>query len=85
MLSQTKEGVPFLVWDDTLTTVEVHTKASNVASRAELAKYLIIIDINKKILSYLSYLQDKDDSSIVKHHKWQLSFTEIVKIVFTQI
>ena len=37
-----------------------------MASRAELGKYLIIIDINKKILNYLSYLQDKDDNSIVK-------------------
>ena len=37
-----------------------------MASRAELGKYPIIIDINKKILNYLSYLQDKDDNSIVK-------------------
>ena len=33
-----------------------------MASRAELK----IIDINKKIHNYLSYLQDKDDDSIVK-------------------
>ena len=46
--------------------LEVHNKASNMASRAELGKYPIIIDINKKILNYLSYLQDKDDNSIVK-------------------
>ena len=26
----------------------------------------MIIDINKKILNYLSYLHDKDDNSIVK-------------------
>ena len=37
-----------------------------MASRAELGKYSMIIDINKKILSYLSYLQDKDDNLIVK-------------------
>ena len=32
----------------------------------ELCKYPMIIDINKKILNYLSYLQDKDDNSTVK-------------------
>ena len=37
-----------------------------MASRAELGKYPIIIDINKKILNYLRYIQDKDDNSIVK-------------------
>ena len=37
-----------------------------MASRSELGIYPIIIDINKKILNYLSYLQDKDDNSIVK-------------------
>ena len=37
-----------------------------MASRAELGKYPMIIDINKKILNYLSYLQGKDDNSIVK-------------------
>ena len=46
--------------------LEVHNKASNMSSRAELGKYPMIIDINKKILNYLSYLQDKDDNSIVK-------------------
>ena len=33
---------------------------------AELDRYPMIIDINKKILNYLSYLQDEDDNSIVK-------------------
>ena len=33
--------------------------------RAELGKYPMTIDINKKILNYLSYLQDKDYNSIV--------------------
>ena len=37
-----------------------------MASRAELGKYPMIIDINKTILNYLSYLQDKDNNSIVK-------------------
>ena len=37
-----------------------------MTSRAELGKYPMIIDINKKILNYLSYLHDKDDNSIVK-------------------
>ena len=37
-----------------------------MASRPELGKYPIIIDITKKILNYLSYPQDKDDNSIVK-------------------
>ena len=37
-----------------------------MASRAELGKYPMIIDINKKIINYLSYLQDNDDNSIVK-------------------
>ena len=46
--------------------LEVHDKASSMATRAELGKYPTIIDINKKILNNLSYLQDKDDNSIVK-------------------
>ena len=44
----------------------VHNKASNMASRAELGKYPMIIEVNKKILNYLSYQQDKDDNSIIK-------------------
>ena len=44
----------------------MHNKASNMASRAELGKYPMIISINKRMLNYLSYLQDKDDNSIVK-------------------
>ena len=46
--------------------LEMHNKASNMASIAELGKYPMIITINKKILNYLSYLQDKDDNLIVK-------------------
>ena len=48
--------------------LEVHNKASNIACRAELGKFPLIIDINKKILNYLSYLQEKDENSIVKQH-----------------
>ena len=50
-----------------------------------LLKYLMIIEINKEILNYIRYLQDKDDNSTVKHQRGQLSFTTIVKIVFTLI
>ena len=46
--------------------LEVHNKASNMASRAELGKYPMIIEVDKKILSYLRYQQDKDDNSIIK-------------------
>ena len=44
-----------------------------MASRAELGKYPMINDINKKILDYLSYLQDKEDNPIVKQ-SLQISF-----------
>ena len=46
--------------------LEVHNKASNIACRAELGKFPLIIDINKKILNYLNYLREKEESSIVK-------------------
>ena len=48
--------------------LEVHNKASNMASRAELGKYPMIIGINKRILNYLSYrsIHDIDDNSTVK-------------------
>ena len=41
-------------------------KASNIACRAELGKFPVIIDINKKILNYLNYLREKEEISIVK-------------------
>ena len=47
--------------------LDVQNKASNMVRRAQLGKYAMIIDINKKIHDYLSYLQDKDDNSTVKH------------------
>ena len=40
--------------------LQVHNKASNIACRAELGKFPMIIDINKKILNYLGYLIGKD-------------------------
>ena len=48
--------------------LEVHNKAStyDIACRAELGKFPLIIDINKKIINYLGYLQEKDENSIVK-------------------
>ena len=44
--------------------LEVHKKASNMASRAELGKYPMIISINKKIFNHLSYRQDQDNKSL---------------------
>ena len=37
-----------------------------MGSRAELGKDPMIIDINNKIRNHFSYLQDKDDNSMVK-------------------
>ena len=45
--------------------LDVHKEASNMASRAKLGKYPMIIDFDRKILNYLSYLQNKDNNSIV--------------------
>ena len=69
--------------------LQVHNKASNIACRAELGKFPMIIDINKKILNYIDYLIGKDEDSIqhvVKqaleisidlHHDGKLAFTLI--------
>ena len=46
--------------------LEVSNKASNVACRAELGRFPLIIAINQKIMNYSSYLQSKDNFSIVK-------------------
>ena len=63
--------------------LEVLYKSSNVACRAELGRFPLIIDINKNILNYVHYLQRKDENSIVKqslrisadlHHNGQTSF-----------
>ena len=53
--------------------LQVHNKASNIACRAELGKFPMIIDINKKIPNYLDYLRGKDEDSIVKQ-ALQISF-----------
>ena len=37
--------------------LEVHNKSSNVACRAELGRFPLIIDINKNILNYVHCLQ----------------------------
>ena len=36
--------------------LQVNNKASNIACRAELGRYPLIFDINKRILKYISYL-----------------------------
>ena len=46
--------------------LQVYNKASNIAYRAELGKFPMIMDINKKILNYLDNLRGKDEDSIVK-------------------
>ena len=45
--------------------LQVNNKASNIACRAELGRYPLIFDINKRILKYISYLQNKEQSSLV--------------------
>ena len=68
------------------TDLQVHNKASNIACRAELAKFPKISDINKKILNYLSYLIGKDEDSVVKQAlQIQLTFIIEDKIAFTLI
>jgi len=46
--------------------LEVSNKASNVACRAELDTFPLIIAIDQKIMNYSSYLLSKDNCSIVK-------------------
>ena len=46
--------------------LEVSSKASNVACRAELGKFPLIIAINQKIINYTLYLHNKENDSIVK-------------------
>ena len=45
--------------------LQVNNKASNIACRAELGRYPLIFGINKRILKYISYLQSKEQSSLV--------------------
>ena len=46
--------------------LEVSNRASNIACRAELGRFPLIIAINQKIMNYSSYLLSKDNCSIVK-------------------
>ena len=41
-------------------------KASNVACRAELGRFPLIIAINQRILNYLLYIQNKQPDSLVR-------------------
>ena len=43
----------------------MNNKVSNIACRAELGRYPLIFDINKRILKYISYLQSKEQNSLV--------------------
>ena len=45
--------------------LQVNINAFNIACRAELGRYPLIFDINKRILKYISYLQSKEQSSFV--------------------
>jgi len=44
----------------------VNNKASNVACKYKLGRLPLIIPINKKIMKYFAYLNNKDNDSIVK-------------------
>ena len=46
--------------------LEVNNKASNLACRAELGRYPLLIAINQKIMKYFVYLNNKENDSIVK-------------------
>ena len=46
--------------------LEISNKASNVASRSELGRFPLIININKNILYYILYLPRKNEDTIVK-------------------
>lgn len=57
-----------------------------MARRTELVKFALIIDINKKILYYLSYLQDKDDKLIQGRSQYEanrsVKFYQMLSIFF---
>ena len=46
--------------------LEISNKASNVASRSELGRFSLIINIYKNILYYVLYLLRKNEDTIVK-------------------
>ncbi len=45
--------------------LEVSNKASNVAYRAELGRFPLLITTNQRILNYLIYLQEKQPDAFV--------------------
>ena len=45
--------------------LQINNKTSNIACRAELGRYPLIFDINKRIVKYIIYLQNKEQSSLV--------------------
>ena len=46
--------------------LEINNKTSNLACRAELGRFPLILTINQKILNYILYLKSKNDDSIMK-------------------
>ena len=46
--------------------LKVNNKASNIACRAELGRFLLNITINRKILKYILHIQSKDEETLVK-------------------
>ena len=66
----------FKTWDDSQIEkahlqfckgyLQVNNKASNIACRAELGCFPLNITINQKILTYILYIQSKDEESLVK-------------------
>ena len=46
--------------------LELNTKASNIACRAEPGRFPLNITINQKILKYILYIKSKDEESLVK-------------------
>ena len=62
--------------------LEVHNKSSNVACRAELGRFPLIIDISKKVINYLNYLHERDENSIVKVFRY--CFLEALPIFFNR-
>ena len=67
--------------------LEISNKASNVASRSELGRLPLIINIYKNILYYILYLLRKNEDTIVKQAfrtSLELHY-KMVKIAFTII
>ena len=66
--------------------LEISNEASNVASRSELGRFSLIINIYKNILCYILYLLRKNEDTIVKQaFRTSLNFTVMVKMAFTII